>query len=108
MFDLRYLATTAVQLRKLFDHLWLLGFKGAGYFEDLVLEGIEKELILLGLKCLFDSSLFIDCAKELIMWLYQRVSDKLSAYGTGNRLVGVQLEHSLDAVIAEEVTICTG
>jgi hypothetical protein len=45
--DLRYLATTAVQLRKLFDRLWLLGFKGAGYFEDLVLEGVEKELILL-------------------------------------------------------------
>lgn len=108
MLDLRYLATTAVKLRELFDCLWLLGFKGSRYFENLVLESIEKKLVLLGLECLLDSGLFIDRTEELIMRLYEGVSDQRPANRTGDRLVGVQLEHPLDAVIAEEVSIGTG
>jgi len=97
-----------VQLAEFSDGLGLARLEGSRHFEDLLLEGIQEELVVLVLQRLYHCALLVQDPEQLVVRPDQGGPDECPADGTGYWLVGVVFEHALEAVVTEEVLVGAG
>ena len=82
-------------------------FECRSNLENLVLKGIEEQLILFLFQSLLDVTLLINSPEQLVIRFDFGMPDKSTTDRTGDRLICTNFKHAFDAVITEEVVIRT-
>lgn len=77
-------------------------------FEDLIIEGVDEEIILLLFEYLFRLGLLHQLSEQKGVRSNLAALHQGSADWAGNWLVEADLEHAVDAEIAEEVSVGAG
>ena len=100
-------AIAKIQFLDIFNLVYLSIFEERGNLKDLIVKGIQKELIFLSFQCIFDYFIVVQCSKQSDIGSQKCLLDERPTNGARYWIIVIPLEHAPDADIAEVVRVGT-